>query len=62
MAKSNKNKLINELVVLLETNKNLILTGAPGTGKTYLAKQIANEVIGKRVNYSSSEELKKILK
>ena len=26
---------------LLEANHNLILTGAPGTGKTYLAKQIA---------------------
>ena len=29
---------------LLETNKNLIFTGAPGTGKTYLAKQIAEEL------------------
>lgn len=26
---------------LLESNHNLILTGAPGTGKTYLAKEIA---------------------
>lgn len=28
-------------VNLLKSNHNLILTGAPGTGKTYLAKQIA---------------------
>ena len=29
---------------LLETNKNLILTGAPGTGKTFMAKAIAEEM------------------
>jgi hypothetical protein len=34
---SDMEKYIN----LLESNHNLVLTGAPGTGKTYLAKQIA---------------------
>lgn len=32
---------VEKLVRLLEKNRNLILTGAPGTGKTYLAAQIA---------------------
>jgi len=44
---------IDKYIQLLETNKNLILTGAPGTGKTYLAKQIAKRVL----NVESDEEL-----
>lgn len=36
----------NEYSELLEKNHNLILTGAPGTGKTYLAKQVAAKIIG----------------
>ena len=35
---------------LLETNKNLILTGAPGTGKTYMAKAIA-EAMGAKMEF-----------
>lgn len=34
------NLLLQEISDLLLTNKNLILTGAPGTGKTYLAKEV----------------------
>ena len=39
------NKLYFVLVQILKNNYNLILTGAPGTGKTYLAKQIAAQMI-----------------
>jgi 5-methylcytosine-specific restriction endonuclease McrBC GTP-binding regulatory subunit McrB len=38
-------ELINECTDFLVNNHNLILTGAPGTGKTYLAKDVAKRII-----------------
>lgn len=35
---------MEKYISLLKSNKNLILTGAPGTGKTYLAKRIAEQL------------------
>jgi len=50
--KTTKYKMFTDL---LEKNKNLILTGAPGTGKTYMAKAIAAELMG----IKDTEELMK---
>jgi hypothetical protein len=34
-----------KLELLLKAKKNLVLTGAPGTGKTYIAKQVAASIV-----------------
>lgn len=51
---------IDEYVKLLRENHNLILTGAPGTGKTHLAKQIAASMIAncswKKLSQEQSEQ------
>ncbi len=46
--KLNQQAMINEIKQLLNHNYNLILTGAPGTGKTYLAKQIAEQIVSQK--------------
>ena len=40
-----ENSLVKKYANLLKNTKNLILTGAPGTGKTYLAKTLAARLI-----------------
>ena len=40
------NSLVSDLVGLLQRHKNLLLTGVSGTGKTYLAQQVARALVG----------------
>ena len=40
-----KHAMTNEIKELLLSNLNVILTGAPGTGKTYTAKQVASAFV-----------------
>lgn len=52
-------KIRKEYLALLQKNYNLVLTGAPGTGKTFLAKQIAAQMVGNCKWSELSEEQKK---
>lgn len=44
LLKINAKEMVEKAKKLLLNNHNLILTGAPGTGKTYLAKEIAESL------------------
>lgn len=44
MAEKQENKIVSDYVEKVKSSHNLILRGAPGTGKTYLAKKIALEL------------------
>ena len=56
-------KDFEEYVTLLKKNHNIVFTGAPGTGKTYLARQIAIfKVLGKTEIKTLSDTEKAIIK
>jgi hypothetical protein len=48
-------KQIQPYIDLLKSTKNIILTGAPGTGKTFLAKEIAKQMIGVKTDEELEE-------
>lgn len=53
--------LQKDLINLLKENHNVVLTGAPGTGKTFLAKNIASQMMfGKSYDKLEDTEKKKI--
>lgn len=45
-AQQGSNPLVSDLVSLLKCHKNLLLIGVSGTGKTYLAQQVARALVG----------------
>lgn len=49
-------KMTEEICTLLESSHQVILTGAPGTGKTYLAKKVAMAMLGESYANKKWEE------
>ncbi len=55
-----KNRM-ESIVNLLKSKKQIILQGAPGTGKTYLAKKIAHQLVGNGIDSISAQDIKKYI-
>lgn len=60
LEKGKKMENLTEIVALLRKKKNIILQGAPGTGKTYTTAEIALSILGKDITqYETHEDLMK---
>ncbi len=53
----NKKRLKSEINASLNSGKNIIFTGPPGTGKTKLAKHISKQVSGEKEGYKGYNEV-----
>lgn len=57
----NRNDKIDEIVEIIKEKKNIILQGAPGTGKTYTTAEIALKILGYDISqYKNRDELMKV--
>lgn len=56
-AQHSSNPLVSDLVSLLKCHKNLLLTGVSGTGKTYLAQQVARALVGNVSKHGQIEQI-----
>ena len=54
-----KEKQMEDYIKLLKNAKNLILTGAPGTGKTYLARNIAAKIMFNKDRFNDLDDEQK---